>query len=162
MIMHDHVVATLAQAQFEKAHCSDAPYCGPQRIRRDGCRARLSLRSNTFEDEGRRQVRERSSSAALIRLSNLTKSLFKSSHHKLPHPRLVARPRPGHVKDCYTMLFGESFSLSAAALSAAQRCSHGFLCFRANSIVFFDPPLNVGPIDNKTVASLSRTFHSVL
>ena len=60
------------------------------------------------------------------------------------------------------MLFSESLSFSAAALSPAQRCRFGLLCFRANSAVFFEPPVKADSIENKTVASLSRTFHSVL
>jgi hypothetical protein len=95
-------------------------------------------------------------------LISLAKSLVKNPHHKLPYPGLVARPWPATLRIFTRCSSVKAFSLSAAALSAAQRCSRGFLCFRAKSTVFNDPPVNVDSIENKTVASLSRTFHSVL
>jgi hypothetical protein len=50
------------------------------------------------------------------------------------------------------MLFREAFGLSAAALSAARRCSRGFLCFRAKSTVLLDHPVKTGFTENKALA----------
>jgi hypothetical protein len=60
------------------------------------------------------------------------------------------------------MLFSKSLQLLCDRVISRGKMQRGFLCFRANSIVRSDPPVNFGSIENKTVASLSLTFHSVL
>jgi len=77
--------------------------------------------SEGIEDEGRRRVRVRTYGAAVIRLGHLTKSLPKSPHDKIPHPRPIARPRPGHTKDFYTMLIDESLQLLRGRLVSGSK-----------------------------------------
>ena len=60
------------------------------------------------------------------------------------------------------MLFSESLQLIRGRVISRAEMRVRFAVLPANSIVRSDPPVNVGSIENKMVASLSRTFHSVL
>jgi hypothetical protein len=59
------------------------------------------------------------------------------------------------------MLFDESLQLIHGRAISRAKMQPRFLVLPAKSTVFFDPPVKVGFIENNTVASLSRTFHSV-
>ena len=82
---------------------------------------------------GRRGGRERSFLAAL---SYLTKSSSRVLSTKSPTPGSLLARGPA----TFSTLTPCSLRLSAMLVSPAQRCSRGLLCFRAKSMVFFEPP----------------------
>ena len=90
-----------------------------------------------------------------------TKALSRMLITNSPTPGSLLARGPATLRIFTRFSAMKPFSLSAATRSPAQRCSQGLLCLCANSTVFFEPPVKVGSIENKTVASLSRTFHSV-
>jgi hypothetical protein len=55
-------------------------------------------------------------------LISLTKSLVESPHHELPHPRLVARPRPGHIRHLHLVVLKESPQVVRRRIISGDDC----------------------------------------
>jgi hypothetical protein len=122
---------------------------------------RLSASRPTLVSQGRRKNSfKRALSAQSIGVLTYKKFFQGSGSNLATSGSLLARG-PATLRIAIELPDKNDRSRRSQSACPTWRCRYGFLCFFANSTVFLDPPLKAGDTENRTVPSLSRTFHSV-